>query len=114
MTGYKCTVRVNNREYHTEKVYEDEVLAQEGAAMRAYLICRDESQFLKRGRQEQRVGGVPQGMPVAIGRERRSAVPEEYDSFGSQSGGSSPSSYEDYRSRDVRPTRVSMYGSSHR
>ena len=95
-------------------VYEDQVLAQEGAAMRAYLICRDESQFLKRGRQEQRVGGVPQGMPVAIGRERRPAATEDYDSFGSQSGGSSPSSYEDYRSRDIRPTRVLVYGSSHR
>lgn len=36
-----CTVRVNNRDYTSEGPLATEVLAQENAAMRAYLICRN-------------------------------------------------------------------------
>jgi hypothetical protein len=40
-SGYTCVVRVNNREYQTDTIYETETLTQENAAMRAYLICRN-------------------------------------------------------------------------
>lgn len=41
--GYICLVRVNGREYHSEpnRVFETDVLAQENAALNAYLICRN-------------------------------------------------------------------------
>ena len=98
-SGVKCVVRVNNREYHADATYANERLASENAAMRAYLICRNFS--VNDGMYptpHQRVaGGVLQGMPVAIGRERRSGVysSDEMDSSssnGSRSGGSSPGS----------------------
>ena len=96
--GFKCVVRVNNREYHTDTTYESDVLARENAAMRAYLICRNFSVndgMYPSGHHKR--GGVLQGMPVAIGTERRSTYHEEPDSSsstGSRSGGSSPSSYD--------------------
>lgn len=34
-------MRVNNREYQGDTAFATEVLAQENAAMRAYLICRN-------------------------------------------------------------------------
>ncbi|MCJ1313372.1 hypothetical protein MMC25_007050 [Agyrium rufum] len=114
--GYKCIVRVNNREYITEKPFTDLQLARENAAMRAYIICRDESQFLKRGRREQQVDGIFQGRPVAIGHGRpRPTSDGGESSFGSQSSTSGDSSL-DY-GVDSSPTsyddpRASQYSSS--
>ena len=96
-SGVKCVVRVNNREYHTDTTYENEVLATENAAMRAYLICRNFSVNDGRYPSGHNKSGVLQGMPVAIGSERRSFYTEDAESTassGSRSGGSSPRSYE--------------------
>jgi len=97
-SGYTCVVRVNNREYQTDTIYETETLAQENAAMRAYLICRNFSVndgMYPTGHDH---GGVIQGIPVAIGTGRRSRYVDDTDnsasSPGSRSGGSSPESYE--------------------
>jgi len=86
-TGYVCNVRVNNRDYQGDSVHATEVLAQENAAMRAYLICRNISvheniysqtaglisgggapavPVASAGVQSQR-GGYPQGMATGQG-----------------------------------------------
>ncbi|KAI9741278.1 MAG: hypothetical protein M1834_002995 [Cirrosporium novae-zelandiae] len=101
-TGYTCIVRVNNREYQTDAIYDSPSLAQENAAMRAYLICRNFSVndgMYPIGHDH---GGIIQGLPVAIGTGRRSR--KSYDADGSistssQSGGSSPESHEADRTR---------------
>lgn len=66
-------VRVNNREYKSDKVYKTEIMARENAAMSAYLICRNFS--VNDGMYPAGVdhGGVLQGIPVAIGTGRRVA-----------------------------------------
>lgn len=71
ITGYTCIVRVNNREYQTDTIYDNECLARENAAMRAYLICRNFSVndgMYPAGHDH---GGVIQGIPVAIGTGRK-------------------------------------------
>src|SRR6266498_3714520 len=71
-SGYTCVVRVNNREYQTDTIYETQTLAEENAAMRAYLICRNFSVndgMYPAGHDH---GGIIQGAPVAIGADRRS------------------------------------------
>ena len=122
-SGIKCVVRVNHREYHTDRTYTTEQLATENAAMRAYLICRNFSVNdgkYPSGHPGGRSGdsGVLQGLPVAIGTGRRSGsagssggsvgsgsytsagsyMYEEGSEFGSsqgtRSGGSSPGSAE--------------------
>ena len=109
--GYACVARVNNREYQTDATYETELLARENAAMRAYLICRNFSVNDGMYPSGHRRGGVLQGIPVAIGTERRSMYNEADVDFstssGSRSGGSSPRSYGS--SVDNRPT---SHGSS--
>jgi hypothetical protein len=91
-------VRVNNREYRTDTAYKSVDLASENAAMRAYLICRNFS--VNDGRYPSGTAGSPgvvrQGMPVAIGTERRvyHEDQESSSSSGSRSGGSSPGTYE--------------------
>ena len=96
--GYTCTARVNNREYTTDTEYESDELAREGAAMQAYMICRNFSvnDGMYPG-QRQGQGGVVQGLPVAIGTGRRSTTTSigDYDSGSSNyaeasSGDSSP------------------------
>ncbi|PGG96687.1 hypothetical protein AJ79_09492 [Helicocarpus griseus UAMH5409] len=116
-TGYGCVVRVNNREYQTDVYCETETLAREGAAMRAYLICRNFSVndgMYPAGHDH---GGIVQGIPVAIGTGRRGRFGDDTDtstSGGSRSGGSSPESYEGGRlGRDRQPagpTRALAYG----
>lgn len=68
-------VRVHNREYHSDAPYATPVLASENAAMRAYLICRNfsvnDGRYPSGHQQHHSRGGVMQGMPVAIGTERR-------------------------------------------
>ncbi|KAL8904876.1 MAG: hypothetical protein Q9171_006887 [Xanthocarpia ochracea] len=92
--GYACVARVNNREYQTDTTYGSDLLARENAAMRAYLICRNfsvnDGMMYPSGHTK---GPVIQGLPVAIGTERRSVYVDDHDS-GSRSGGSSPRSYE--------------------
>ncbi|PYH40380.1 uncharacterized protein BP01DRAFT_361344 [Aspergillus saccharolyticus JOP 1030-1] len=98
-TGYTCIVRVNNREYQTDAVYESDTLARENAAMRAYLICRNFSVndgMYPAGHDH---GGVIQGIPVAIGtgRKARYGVDDTDTSTSEESrssgGSSSPESY---------------------
>lgn len=120
--GVKCVVRVNNREYHTDTTYENQILAEENAAMRAYLICRNFSVNDGRYPSGHNKSGVLQGLPVAIGTERRSFYTEDTESSsssGSRSGGSSPRSYEAPRvyGNDRRTSgagRVIAYGGSRR
>lgn len=87
-------VRVNNREYHTDVGFESEQLSVENAAQRAYLICRNFS--MNDGMLPgSKPGNRRQGMPVAIGTERRSIHSDDgsfgsSSSAGSRSGGSSP------------------------
>ncbi|KAI4121118.1 MAG: hypothetical protein LQ338_006553 [Usnochroma carphineum] len=95
--GYACVARVNNREYQTDTTYGSDLLARENAAMRAYLICRNFSVNDGMYPSGHARGSVIQGLPVAIGTERRSVYTDDHDS-GSRSGGSSPRSYESHSS----------------
>ena len=100
-SGYTCVARVNNREYQTDTTYRSEALARENAAMRAYLICRNFSVNDGMYPSGPGKGGVLQGLPVAIGSERRSIYSEDTDTSsngGSRSGGSSPRSFGSARS----------------
>ncbi|PGH27312.1 hypothetical protein AJ80_01022 [Polytolypa hystricis UAMH7299] len=116
-SGYTCVVRVNNREYQTDSVYETGTIARESAAMRAYLICRNFSVNDGMYPAGHNHGGIVQGIPVAIGTGRRGHYADDTDtstSGGSRSGGSSPESYE-VGQRAVRdrqaagPTRALAY-----
>ena len=95
--GWICVARVNNREYQTDTIHENERLAQENAAMRAYLICQNFSKsdgMYPSGHKGRRGGDVVQGLPVAIGTERMSVYTDDSRSSGSRSGGSSPTTAE--------------------
>ena len=95
--GYACVARVNNREYQTDRVYQSELLARENAAMRAYLICQHFSVNDGMYPSGHKRGAVLQGLPVAIGTERRSIYTEDPDvssSTGTRSGESSPRSFD--------------------
>jgi len=101
-----CVARVNNREYQTDTAFENDRLARENAAMRAYLICQNfsKSDGMYPSRHKGRGGAdVVQGRPIAIGTERGSVYTDDSRSSGSRSGGSSPtSSYDSSRSsRDI-------------
>ncbi|KAK0627190.1 hypothetical protein B0T14DRAFT_535126 [Immersiella caudata] len=67
--GYICLVLVNGREYQTDLPYESGGLAQENAAMRAFMVCRN---FSVNGGMLAR-NGMVQGLPAAepIGRQQR-------------------------------------------
>ncbi|KAJ9151415.1 hypothetical protein NKR23_g3258 [Pleurostoma richardsiae] len=58
--GYTCLVMVNGREYQTDLAYESDTLAQENAAMRAFMVCRN---FSVNGGMLAR-NGIVQGLPV--------------------------------------------------
>lgn len=69
--GFTCLVYVNGREYQTDLPYESDVLAQENAAMRAFMVCRN---FSVNGGMLARNGvlqGLP-GEPVSSRRHRSS------------------------------------------
>ncbi|KJX92656.1 hypothetical protein TI39_contig5832g00035 [Zymoseptoria brevis] len=78
---YHCKVRVNNREYTTEVPYASASLARDGAAQKAYMICRNFSVndgMVPGTRPGQNLfavskGTAVQGLPVAIGSGRRGA-----------------------------------------
>ena len=59
-SGYTCLVLVNGREYQTDLAYESDGLAQENAAMRAFMVCRN---FSVNGGMLAR-NGVVQGLPA--------------------------------------------------
>lgn len=110
--GYSCVVRVNHREYQTETEYDNEPLARENAAMRAYMICRNFSVSDGMYPAGHKVA-VPQGLPVAIGTGRHSSYSE---GSGGSSGSSSPRSIDSERerapprSRGMRTQRALRYG----
>ncbi len=58
--GFTCLVLVNGREYQTDLSYESGTLAQENAAMRAFMVCRN---FSVNGGMLAR-NGIVQGLPV--------------------------------------------------
>jgi len=58
--GYTCHVLVNGREYQTDLAYESDILAQENAAMRAFMVCRN---FSVNGGMLAR-NGIVQGLPA--------------------------------------------------
>ncbi|KAK4502514.1 hypothetical protein PRZ48_005939 [Zasmidium cellare] len=101
--GHYCKVRVNNREYSTEVPYASEALARDGAAQKAYMICRNfsvnDGMFPGQRPGQRTSGGAIQGLPVAIGTGRRSnrSSGASYDTGstdGTSSGGNSPRSME--------------------
>ena len=57
--GYDCTVVVNGRKYCTDLCYSSDRLAQENAATRAWMICRD---FSSNGGMLAK-NGIVQGLP---------------------------------------------------
>ena len=59
--GFSCLVLVNGREYQTDLTYESGRLAQENAAMRAFMVCRN---FSVNGGMLAR-NGVVQGLPAS-------------------------------------------------
>ena len=59
-SGYTCLVLVNGREYQTDLAYESDGLAQENAAMRAFMVCRN---FSVNGGMLAR-NGIVQGLPA--------------------------------------------------
>ncbi|KAH9207909.1 hypothetical protein DL95DRAFT_428900 [Leptodontidium sp. 2 PMI_412] len=59
-SGFTCLVLVNGREYQTDLAYESNGLAQENAAMRAFMVCQN---FSINGGMLAR-NGVVQGLPA--------------------------------------------------
>lgn len=66
-SGFTCLVLVNGREYQTDLAYESDVLAQENAAMRAFMVCRN---FSVNGGMLAR-NGIVQGLPATETSSRR-------------------------------------------
>lgn len=100
-SGHFCKVRVNNREYSTEVAYASEALARDGAAQKAYMICRNfsvnDGMFPGQRPGQRTSAGAIQGLPVAIGTGRRSnrSSGASYDTAstdGTSSGSNSPRS----------------------
>ncbi|KAK3503456.1 hypothetical protein B0T13DRAFT_393480 [Neurospora crassa] len=73
-TGFTCLVLVNGREYQTDIPYQTHGLAQENAAMRAFMVCRN---FSVNGGMLAR-NGIVQGLPAdeAKHKSRRSSRPQ--------------------------------------
>jgi len=87
--GWKCVVRVNNREYQTDDYYPSELLARENAALRAFNLCRNFSINDGMYPAGYHHGGLVQGVPVAIGTDRR-----RYGGESDSSRGSSPEQHD--------------------
>ncbi|KAH8897043.1 hypothetical protein GQ53DRAFT_778269 [Thozetella sp. PMI_491] len=66
-SGYTCLVLVNGREYQTDLAYESDGLAQENAAMRAFMVCRN---FSVNGGMLAR-NGIVQGLPADEARSSK-------------------------------------------
>lgn len=94
-SGYTCLVLVNGREYQTDLAYESNSLAQENAAMRAFMVCRN---FSVNGGMLAR-NGIVQGLPANDSGKRKksrhasaSHAPSHRESRHSRCGHSSSSS----------------------
>lgn len=78
-SGYTCLVLVNGREYQTDLAYESDNLAQENAAMRAFMVCRN---FSVNGGMLAR-NGIVQGLPANdTGKHSRSKKSRHSSSSG--------------------------------
>ncbi|RDA93860.1 hypothetical protein CP533_4488 [Ophiocordyceps camponoti-saundersi (nom. inval.)] len=93
INGFTCLVLVNGREYQTDLAYESDTLAQENAAMRAFMVCRN---FSVNGGMLAR-NGIVQGLPATadMGRRRKSrhtSTRDAVDGRGRRSGHHSSSS----------------------
>lgn len=77
-SGYTCLVLVNGREYQTDLAYESDGLAQENAAMRAFMVCRN---FSVNGGMLAR-NGIVQGLPATAdtGKHSRSKKSRHHSS----------------------------------
>lgn len=71
--GYTCLVLVNGREYQTDLAYQYNELAQENAAMRAYMVCTN---FSINGGMLAR-NGVVQGLPASESRARNRYIRDD-------------------------------------
>jgi hypothetical protein len=119
-SGYRCIVRVNNREYQTSSYHSSESSAKEGAALIAFNICRNFSANDGMYPTGFAHGGVIQGNPVPVGsgrHARRSDTRSDYrygdtDSSGSRSGGSSPDWRESRQPTQMSASYRSSYSSS--
>ncbi|KAJ4150180.1 hypothetical protein LMH87_010943 [Akanthomyces muscarius] len=82
--GFTCHVLVNGREYQTDLAYASDMLAQENAAMRAFMVCRN---FSVNGGMLAR-NGIVQGLPAApeSSRRRKSRHTSSRDSSDHSSG----------------------------
>lgn len=96
-SGFTCLVLVNGREYQTDLAYESDLLAQENAAMRAFMVCRN---FSVNGGMLAR-NGIVQGLPAAADTRRKSRPTSSRDSnerhgrrSGTHSSSSSTASFE--------------------
>lgn len=92
LNGYTCLVLVNGREYQTDLAYESDVLAQENAAMRAFMVCRN---FSVNGGMLAR-NGIVQGLPAnettRRHRSRHTSSRDSSDRHSRRSGNHSSSS----------------------
>ncbi|KAL0941899.1 double-stranded RNA binding motif protein [Colletotrichum truncatum] len=80
-SGYTCLVLVNGREYQTDLAYESDSLAQENAAMRAFMVCRN---FSVNGGMLAR-NGIVQGLPATeTGRRSKKSSRHTSSSHGSR------------------------------
>ncbi|KAL1842919.1 hypothetical protein VTJ49DRAFT_3707 [Mycothermus thermophilus] len=86
--GYTCHVLVNGREYQTDLAYESDHLAQENAAMRAFMVCRN---FSVNGGMLAR-NGIVQGLPVDESSRKTRKGSRHISSGRSRSGHHSSSS----------------------
>jgi hypothetical protein len=80
--GYTCLVLVNGREYQTDLAYESDLLAQENAAMRAFMVCRN---FSVNGGMLAR-NGMVQGLPANDSGRRRKGRQSSSSSHGHAPG----------------------------
>ena len=95
--GYTCLVLVNGREYQTDLSYESDSLAQENAAMRAFMVCQN---FSVNGGMLAR-NGIVQGLPAdesnrrhRRGRKTSSSHGKSSRRSGHHSSSSSTASFE--------------------
>jgi len=75
-SGYTCLVLVNGREYQTDLTYESAPAAQENAAMRAFMVCRN---FSVNGGMLAR-NGIVQGLPADEHQSRRRKTSRHHNS----------------------------------
>lgn len=89
-------MRVNNREYCTDVPYKTDKLARDGAAQKAFMICRafsaNDGMIPGQRPGQGSASGVVQGLPVAIGAGRRGGPIANGKGSGSGGGGSGSAS----------------------